>query len=84
MCLLSSGARINEFQVAALLDSTPIQALFAIWRAENGGVEIGYTISAIRRILADEIYPALVQCAGYHTNHIHLSEPYRAAAKMTF
>jgi DNA-binding transcriptional LysR family regulator len=81
MCLLSSGARMSDFQLAAFPGSTPIRALCAVWRAENDGVEIGYAVSAIRRILADEIYPTLAQCAGPYADRIHLSEPYHAEAE---
>ncbi|MCC2096334.1 MAG: LysR family transcriptional regulator [Hyphomicrobiales bacterium] len=77
MCLLSSGARTDDFELATFPDSAPIRALYAVWRAENDGVEINYAVSAVRQILATEIYPALLQCAGPLPDRIHLSEPYQ-------
>ncbi|MBM3606968.1 MAG: LysR family transcriptional regulator [Alphaproteobacteria bacterium] len=64
MCLLSSGVDMTGLALAPFPGATPVRSINAIWREDRSGVEMALAVTAIRNIIASDIYPQLLQRAG--------------------
>lgn len=73
MCLLSAGVDVANFTITTFPDAFPIRSINAIWRAERDGVEIQFTVDALRHIIAKTVYPQLLRRSGGVPERLHLA-----------
>lgn len=79
MCLLSAGINVADYEITTFPDLVPIRSVNAVWRSERDGVEIGWAVSEIHKIMASEIYPQVIHRAGAAAGWVQLPDQQQEA-----